>query len=157
MIFIFVPWFLSLRYKYKPLLLYVCLVSSSFFSAKPKWLIMAVNLGRSGWTLYALDLWPGPALPCTILHEPLFLGKPQFGCTYQFISINGKGRSSTKLIEIINLPCGGTKKDQIALSEWTRPNVNYAKVWLNHSFLCPGLVWSQKEFHFGCDHQCTIG
>ena len=45
------------------------------------------QLERSGWTLYALDLWPGPALTCTILHEPLFLGKPQFGCTYQFISI----------------------------------------------------------------------
>ena len=34
----------------------------------------------------------------------------------------------------------------------TRPSVNYAKDWLNHSFLFPGLVWSEKEFHFGCDH-----
>ena len=42
------------------------------------------------------------------------------------------------------------------MSEWTRPNVNYAKDWLNHSFLCPGLVWSQKEFHFGCDHQGAV-
>ena len=65
--------------------------------------------------------------------------------------------SSTKLIEIINLLCGDTKKSgQIAMSEWTRPNVNYAKDWLNHSFLCPGLVWSQKEFHFGCDHQGAV-
>ena len=53
--------------------------------------------------------------------------------------------------------CGDTKKSgQIAMSEWTRPNVNYAKDWLNHSFLCPGLVWSQKEFHFGCDHQGAV-
>ena len=42
------------------------------------------------------------------------------------------------------------------MSEWTRPNVNYAKDWLNHSFLCPGLVWSQKEFHFECDHQGAV-
>ena len=35
----------------------------------------------------------------------------------------------------------------------TRPSVNYAKDWLDHSFLFfPGLVWSEKEFHFGCDH-----
>ena len=34
----------------------------------------------------------------------------------------------------------------------TRPSVNYAKDWLDHSFLFPGLVWPEKEFHFGCDH-----
>ena len=33
-----------------------------------------------------------------------------------------------------------------------RPSVNYAKDWLDHSFLSPGLVWSEKEFRFGCDH-----
>ena len=34
----------------------------------------------------------------------------------------------------------------------TRPSVNYAKDWLDHSFLFPGLVWSEKEFYFGYDH-----
>ena len=34
----------------------------------------------------------------------------------------------------------------------TRPSVNYAKDWLDHSILFPGLVWSEKEFHFGSDH-----
>ena len=34
----------------------------------------------------------------------------------------------------------------------TRPSVNCAKDWLDHSFLIPGLVWSEKVFHFGCDH-----
>ena len=34
----------------------------------------------------------------------------------------------------------------------TRPGVNYAKDWLDHSFLFPGLVWSEKEFYFGYDH-----
>ena len=34
----------------------------------------------------------------------------------------------------------------------TRPSVNYAKDWLDHSFLFPGLVWSEKEFHVGFDH-----
>ena len=34
----------------------------------------------------------------------------------------------------------------------TRPSVNYAKDRLDHSFLFPGLVWSEKEFHFRCDH-----
>jgi hypothetical protein len=38
-------------------------------------------------------------------------------------------------------------------SDWkTRPSVNYAKDWLDHSFLFPGLVWSEKEFYFGYDH-----
>ena len=32
----------------------------------------------------------------------------------------------------------------------TRPSVNYAKDWLDHSFLA--LVWSGKGFHFGSDH-----
>ena len=36
--------------------------------------------------------------------------------------------------------------------EITRPSVNYAKDWLDHSFLFPGLVWSEKEFCFGYDH-----
>ena len=40
----------------------------------------------------------------------------------------------------------------LTVTNWTRPSVNYAKDWLNHSFLFPGLVWSEKEFHFGCDH-----
>ena len=35
--------------------------------------------------------------------------------------------------------------------ENTRPSVNYAKDWLNHSFPFPGLVWSEKEFYSGCD------
>ena len=30
--------------------------------------------------------------------------------------------------------------------------VNYAKDWLDHSFLFPSLVWSGKGFHFGSDH-----
>ena len=30
--------------------------------------------------------------------------------------------------------------------EITRPSVNYAKDWLDHSFHFPGLVWSEKEF-----------
>ena len=34
----------------------------------------------------------------------------------------------------------------------TRPSVNYAKDLLDHSFLFPGLVWSEKEFYFGYDH-----
>ena len=35
----------------------------------------------------------------------------------------------------------------------TRPSVNYAKDWLDQSFLFPaGLVWSGKGFHYGCDH-----
>ena len=34
----------------------------------------------------------------------------------------------------------------------TRPSVNFAKDWLDHSFPFPGLVWSEKEFYFGCDH-----
>ena len=34
----------------------------------------------------------------------------------------------------------------------TRPSVNYAKDWLDHSFPFLGLVWSEKEFYFGCDH-----
>ena len=34
----------------------------------------------------------------------------------------------------------------------TRPSVNCAKDWLDHSFLFPGLIWSEKEFHFGCDN-----
>ena len=39
----------------------------------------------------------------------------------------------------------------------TRPSVNYAKDWLDHLFLFPGLVWSTKEeFHFGCDHQGAV-
>ena len=29
----------------------------------------------------------------------------------------------------------------------TRPRVNYAKDWLDHLFLFPGLVWSVKGFH----------
>ena len=28
---------------------------------------------------------------------------------------------------------------------WTRPSFNYAKDWLDHSFLFPGLVWSEKR------------
>ena len=60
MIFIFVPWFLSLRYKYKPLLLYVCLVSSSFFSAQPKRLIMAVNLREIGVDTLCTGSMAGP-------------------------------------------------------------------------------------------------
>ena len=35
----------------------------------------------------------------------------------------------------------------------TRPIVNYEKDWLYHLFPFPGLVWSEKEFYFGCDHQ----
>ena len=35
----------------------------------------------------------------------------------------------------------------------TRPSVNYAKDWMDHSFVFPCLVWSGKGFHFGCDHQ----
>ena len=35
---------------------------------------------------------------------------------------------------------------------WTRPSVKYAKDWMDHSFLFPGLVCSGKGFHFGCDH-----
>jgi len=34
----------------------------------------------------------------------------------------------------------------------TRRSVNYAKEWLDHSFLFPGLVQSEKEFYFGYDH-----
>ena len=34
----------------------------------------------------------------------------------------------------------------------TIPSVNYAKDWLDHLLLFPGLVWSEKEFYFGCDH-----
>ena len=40
--------------------------------------------------------------------------------------------------------------------EITRPSVNYAKDWLDHSFLFPGLVWSEKEFHFECDHEGAV-
>ena len=28
----------------------------------------------------------------------------------------------------------------------TRPSVNYAKDWLDQSFLSPGLVWSKNDF-----------
>ena len=34
----------------------------------------------------------------------------------------------------------------------TTPGVTYAKDWMDHSFLFPGLVWSEKEFYFGYDH-----
>ena len=34
-----------------------------------------------------------------------------------------------------------------------RPSVNYAKDWMDYSFVFPCLVWSGKGFHFGCDHQ----
>ena len=41
---------------------------------------------------------------------------------------------------------------QVEKKKKTRPSVNYAKDWLDHSFLFPGLVWSEKEFNFGYDH-----
>ena len=36
--------------------------------------------------------------------------------------------------------------------ETTRLGVNYAKDWLDHSFLFHSLVWPGKGFHFGSDH-----
>ena len=41
------------------------------------------------------------------------------------------------------------KKVEIELE---RPSVNYAKYWLDQLFPFPGLVWSGKGFHIGCDH-----
>ena len=41
-------------------------------------------------------------------------------------------------------------KENIWKIKQTRPSVNYAKDWLDHSFLFPGLVWI--GFYFGCDH-----
>ena len=57
-----------------------------------------------------------------------------------------------KLIQLqnINLTRNVIKHKMIFVK--TRPSVNYAKDWLDHSFLFPGLVWSEKEFNFGCDH-----
>ena len=37
-----------------------------------------------------------------------------------------------------------------------RPSVNCAKDWLDFSFLSPVLVWSEKQFHFGCDYQGAV-
>ena len=44
-----------------------------------------------------------------------------------------------------------TKKN-VQIQIQTRPSVNYAKDWLDQSFLFPGLVWRGKGFHLGCDH-----
>ena len=38
-----------------------------------------------------------------------------------------------------------------------KKGVNYAKAWLDHSFIFPGLVRSVKWFHFGCDQLITRG
>ena len=37
----------------------------------------------------------------------------------------------------------------------TRPGVNYAKDWLDHSFLFPGLVWSEKSLDVITRRQST--
>ena len=38
----------------------------------------------------------------------------------------------------------------------TRPSVNYAKDWLDHSFPFPGLIWSEKEFYVGYDYYGAV-
>ena len=51
------------------------------------------------------------------------------------------------------IPCQKVAhKKVVVVGKKTRPSVNYAKDWLDHSFLFPGLVWSEKDFHFGCVH-----
>ena len=42
--------------------------------------------------------------------------------------------------------------DKVTLRTLQKKGVKYAKDWLDHSFIFPGLVWSGKGFHFGCDH-----
>ena len=45
----------------------------------------------------------------------------------------------------IDLFLAGMLMITMAMIMLTRHSVNYAKDWLDHSFLFPGLVWSEKR------------
>ena len=73
-------------------------------------------------------------------------------CHGQCPSLSWSFRTLPSCAQMPSAPSRHIKRLQSTNRNKTRPCVNFGKDWLDHSFLFPGLVWSGKGFHFGCDH-----